>query len=124
MKCGDLIKDKRASLKLTREALAEKSGVSVMTIRRYESSEREPRLDIVEKLAVAMGCTIYDLLEDFSELDIEDQKEMFVSGDEKAKMNAMYDALDLEGRMKVGMYVNDLYRLHMYRIKDANSRQD
>ena len=124
MKCGDLIKEKRSSLKLTREALAEKSGVSAMTIRRYESSEREPRLDIVEKLAVAMGCTVYDLLEDFSELDIEDQKEMFVSGDEKAKMNAMYDALDLEGRMKVGMYVNDLYRLHMYRIKDASSQQE
>ncbi len=124
MKCGDLIKEKRSSLKLTREALAEKSGVSVMTIRRYESSEREPRLDIVEKLAAAMGCTVYDLLEDFSELDLEDQKEIILGGDEKAKMNAMYDALDLEGRLKVGTYVNDLYRLHMYRIKDADRQRD
>jgi transcriptional regulator with XRE-family HTH domain len=49
---------------MTREALSDKSGVSIMTIRRYESLERVPRFDVLEKLATAMDCTVFDFTEE------------------------------------------------------------
>ena len=64
LKCGEGIKLRRVALGMTREMLSAKSGVSIMTIRRYEGLEREPRFDILEKLATAMDCTVFDLTED------------------------------------------------------------
>ena len=124
MKCGELIRAKRASLKMTRESLSEKSGVSVMTIRRYESSEREPRLDIIEKLAGALGCTINDLVEDLDELSLEDQTDAIIFGGQKATMNEMYDLLDYETKKKVDTYVADMLALHLLKEEhEARTRQ-
>ena len=67
MKCGEGIKARRLRAGLTRVALAEKSGVSAMTIRRYETLEREPRFDALEKLATALGCAVFDFTGDREE---------------------------------------------------------
>ena len=69
LKCGEGIKARRVALGMTREMLSTKSGVSIMTIRRYEGLEREPRFDILEKLATAMDCTVSDLI--YNETDTE-----------------------------------------------------
>lgn len=63
-KCGEGIKARRVTLGMTREALSDKSGVSIMTIRRYEGLERSPRFDVLEKLATAMDCTVFDFTEE------------------------------------------------------------
>jgi len=47
---GKMLRSLRKEKKLTQAELANLTGVSVMTIRRYESMDRIPRIDIVIKL--------------------------------------------------------------------------
>jgi transcriptional regulator with XRE-family HTH domain len=44
----------RKTKRLTQQALAEKIGMSVMQIRRYEAGTSQPTLDVIKKLAVAL----------------------------------------------------------------------
>ena len=47
---------------LTQEELAEKVGVKRLTIWAYESGRRKPNQEMFERLAVALNCTVADLL--------------------------------------------------------------
>ena len=47
----------------TQEKLAEKSGLSKMSIRRYETGERQPKVEQLFKIANALEVPIVDLLE-------------------------------------------------------------
>ena len=47
---------------LTQGELAEKVGVKRLTIWAYESGRRKPNQEMLERLAVALNCTIDDLL--------------------------------------------------------------
>ena len=47
---------------LTQEELAERIGVSIMTLRRWEWGERTPRMDEIEKLVEAIDVTVDELL--------------------------------------------------------------
>lgn len=46
---------------MTQEDLASKTNLSVMSIRRYESGDRTPTLDAVERIASALQCELSDL---------------------------------------------------------------
>ena len=55
----------RRRRKMTQEALAEKSGVSVNTIRAYERGSKDigkAQIDILDKLAKALRCDIKELI--------------------------------------------------------------
>jgi len=52
----------RKIAKLTQLQLAEKLGLSVMTIRRYESGNREPKFDMLEKIASVLNQPVEALL--------------------------------------------------------------
>jgi transcriptional regulator with XRE-family HTH domain len=47
--------------KFTQQALAEKVGMHISQIRRYESGQSQPTLDVIRKLAVALSVSA-DLL--------------------------------------------------------------
>lgn len=47
---------------LTQGELAEKVGVKRLTIWAYESGRRKPNQEMLERLAVALNCTVADLL--------------------------------------------------------------
>ena len=49
---------------LNQEELAERTGVSIMTVRRWEWGERSPRVEDVKALAKALGVSETDLLHD------------------------------------------------------------
>ena len=57
------LNQRREQMGLTQQQLARKTGVSRVSISRYESGQREPTLTIAAKLAAALGCTIEDLVE-------------------------------------------------------------
>ena len=59
---GENIKKYRKNSNLTQKQLAEKIGVTVVTIQNYENSRREPNLIALNKIATALGVTINDLL--------------------------------------------------------------
>lgn len=57
-----IIKERREALHLSQEDLAAKANVSRVSIARYEAGERIPNVDIAARIAVALGCTVDDLI--------------------------------------------------------------
>ena len=60
---SDNIKTLRKKLGWSQEFLAEKTGVSAPYITQIEAGKRTPSLDIVEKLAIALGVEYKNLFE-------------------------------------------------------------
>lgn len=58
MSIAEYIKKKRTENKLSQIELAEKVGVSPMTIRRWEWGQRLPRADELSRLAAALNTTV------------------------------------------------------------------
>ena len=56
------LKKRRKALGLNQTQLAKKAGVSQNTISGYETGERFPNRNILERLAKALVCEVRDLL--------------------------------------------------------------
>ena len=54
---------RRQVMNLTREELAEKSGVSKYVIAEYELGRRRAKTDVMAKLAAVLNCTVDELIE-------------------------------------------------------------
>jgi transcriptional regulator with XRE-family HTH domain len=53
------IKDRRESLKVTQETLAELSGVGLRTLKQFESGKGNPTLSTLTKICNVLGIEIY-----------------------------------------------------------------
>jgi transcriptional regulator with XRE-family HTH domain len=58
---GENIKELRKNRNLTQTDLAEKIGVTYITIQNYENDRRQPSIETLNKIANALGVTIADL---------------------------------------------------------------
>ena len=76
MNTGEKIKYARSLCGLTQKELSKQSGISEVTIRKYESNERTPTKEKLLKLAQVMDIHVNDLLDDallkqdYSESDV------------------------------------------------------
>lgn len=61
---GDNIKKYRKINNLTQKQLAEKIGVTVVTIQNYENTRREPNSETLKKIAEALGVSVATLWQD------------------------------------------------------------
>lgn len=57
-----MLREMRIKKKMTLEELSKASGVSRVSINRYELGERTPNVYIAKRLADALDCTIEDLI--------------------------------------------------------------
>lgn len=57
------VERRRRELKLTQAQLADKAGVTQGAISMIELGKRVPSLDVIIKIASALGCTVNDLLD-------------------------------------------------------------
>ena len=64
MQLGSYIKSRRKNIGLTQVELAEKVGLTPLTIRRYESGEREPVVSDWEKICDGLGMKLDDYREE------------------------------------------------------------
>ena len=62
MTLGPKIKKLRKIKKMTQKELADIIGVKTITVRKYESGEREPNIKILQKIAGALEIDIWSLL--------------------------------------------------------------
>lgn len=62
-----MLRELRIKQKMTLEELARRSGISRVSINRYELGERCPNLQIAKRLADALGCTLDDLVNERKE---------------------------------------------------------
>lgn len=61
---GDKIREYRKLAGLTQQELAKKSGISMMSIRRYETGERQPDAETISKIAKALAADIFAFIPD------------------------------------------------------------
>jgi transcriptional regulator with XRE-family HTH domain len=89
----DKFKQKRLSFKLTQEGLASRSGVSLGSLKRFESSG-QISLESLLNLALVLEC-----LNDFS-LIANEKKDTFSSIDDLIKSNKKHPVLSKRGKIK------------------------
>lgn len=58
---ADRIREWRCALEVSRETIAERSGLSVSTIRRIEAGTSDPKVSTLWALAKAMETEVYEL---------------------------------------------------------------
>lgn len=58
MKYGDLIKERRAVLRLTQQDLSDYTGLSLRIIKSVESEKGNPSLKTMEKIAEVLGLEL------------------------------------------------------------------
>ena len=61
---GDVLREERG---LTQQALADQVGLAVPQIRRYEGGTSQPTLDVIRRLAIALGTSADSLVFDETE---------------------------------------------------------
>ena len=61
-KYGHIIRSTRKVHNFTQEELAQKAGIAVNSLRRYESDLRCPSIDVLEKIASALGLELSEFL--------------------------------------------------------------
>ena len=73
----DRIKECRELMKLSKTQLAEKTGLTISAISQFESGERDPNLESLNKLADALGVSVDYLIGREEELSDKNMKAMF-----------------------------------------------
>ncbi len=61
-----IIKERRESLEVTQEILAELSGVGLRTLKQFESGKGNPTLNTLQKLADVLGLELSLRVKDIS----------------------------------------------------------
>lgn len=78
------IKEFRKKKGLSMDSLASLIGVSRQSIYYFEASLREPSIDTLIKIAVALDCTVDDII-DFQSIQKQVHQELFNKIDSKEK---------------------------------------
>jgi transcriptional regulator with XRE-family HTH domain len=63
---GEKIQKLRKEKGLTQAELAKKSGLSEISIRKYENNDRKPKLETIRKIAIALDVYMNELIENWS----------------------------------------------------------
>jgi transcriptional regulator with XRE-family HTH domain len=64
MSYGKELARRRTDCGISQEKLAQRTGISAMSILRYEQGRRTPTIDLAERIAKVLGCKLKDMLED------------------------------------------------------------
>ncbi len=114
MSLGSKIKKLRKIKKMTQSELADIIGVKTITIRKYESDEREPKFEIIEKLADALNVDVFSLLA--ANMDLyEDSHGNLISYDPTSINSPNIEDLDEEQLQ----FLNDFGYMENYKLKQG-----
>lgn len=134
---GERIREKRKECELTQQQLADKLNISLMTIRRFETDVRQPKLEMIDKIALALdvdpwylafgddppknySTTITTEFTDYRNalfnglLNGNDEKNKIIEGVKEYLNNLRtdtinkYDSLNVKGQEKANSYITGL----------------
>ena len=122
---NERLKKCRKEKGLTQTKIAEKAGMGVATIIRYEKGERVPNLDVINQIAEALELPIDELLynvplppsEEIQQA-LKKYSQYIISG--KNQLNESFDKLNNKGKQKAVEYVTDLSEQEKYTKPDKN----
>lgn len=120
---GDKIKYYRKKRGYTQETLAKMTGFSKMSIRRYETGERQPRYGAVQEIANALDCPIKMLIEDLNSFPREERAQYLIYGGQLERTYDKLMQLTVEARRKVYEYVDDMWQIPKYRIDKSDPNE-
>lgn len=111
---GNKIKQFRKEKGLTQKELAAKLGVAEITIRKYESGDREPKLDQLEKIASALDIEFLDLM------DIR-QQNLFYLNEAQIYLNKVLSSENHPATPLVGVLLSII--THISQVAPVNSTE-
>jgi len=103
----------RKARALTQQALADKVGVHVLQIRRYEAGNSQPTLDVIRRLALALSVSADELVFERAERDpAEDLRLQFEAAsafdeEEKKVLKALLEGLILKHQARRWMQTTE-----------------
>ena len=104
MTTGERIKAARKKAGMTQKEIAEKAGTATGTIQQYELGKRQPRLAQLQRIAAALGVPVQELIADWSAVDKEELKRVFIHGgglEPPARIAVALERLNATGAGKV-----------------------
>lgn len=130
MNIGQKIKEVRKQKSLTQKELGKRAGISQQQIAQYENGKLKPKIETIDKIAVALGVDASDLLgyqtivrnnhvysgtpyavEIFNKIaDIADEKTDLL----KQTINSSINLLNQKGQVMVAKYAEDLTKIPEY----------
>ena len=105
MTTGQCIKAARKKAGLTQKALGEKLGIAYQTVAQWENDLRNPKIDTIRRIAVALNIDPYSLM-DFDMATDEISKQSEDEWKYKEKISQNLDKLTTEG-LKILLDVMD-----------------
>lgn len=103
MSVSENIKKIRKEKALTQKALGELCGINEANIRKYESGRANPKIETIRKFANALGVSMSDLIDDWSQFSPEElQNDWNISeaNSKTSKMCNLFDSLNEAGQDK------------------------
>lgn len=120
MNTGQAIKEARIRKKMTQAQLAQSLGLATITIRQYENGTREPKLEILRKIASVLDISVYSLVsfEEASLLLEEGVKEKFLAygktWEQFDRIQEAFSKLNQRGAERAADAVEDIAKIPEY----------
>lgn len=77
MSIGEKLKKRRKRQNLTQKQLADKVGISLMSIQRYERDQRQPTVEILEKICDALDTSVINFMGLFEKDRPQSERDLF-----------------------------------------------
>ena len=109
MTIGERIKEKRKAAGFTQRELAERAGTATGTIQQYELGKRQPRLEQLRRIAIALNTGVSELVEPgyWDTLTPKDEEDMFGPSGQQRVVTALKQ-MTQAGVEKVADYAEDI----------------
>ena len=123
---GDRIREQRKYKGLSQEQLAKKIGISVMSVRRYESSDRKTTEKVLTAISSALDIDVNWLINGYT-LDERRQAMVDYAKNRRVEVQAEKQILDglqllnAEGKKKIADYIDDLIKSGKYQIQRSKA---
>lgn len=129
---GSKIREIRKDKGLSQIEVAQAAHIAINTLRLYESNKRQPRLDLLGKIALALNTTVFELVgSDWRQIDMSgafDFDDGHKSRDDghKSRLNAAFNSLNNKGKAVAVERVEELTKIPDYKraVTPAESTQE
>lgn len=117
MEIGQRIREERKKKRLTQADVAQKAKIAVNSLRLYEAGKRQPHLEQIRRIALAIGVAVSDLVDsDFwATLPETEMQTVFATNPYKELLNGLFDQLNDEGQSKAVERVEELTEIPKYK---------
>ena len=117
MTTGQLIKAARKKAGMTQKELGQRIGTTYQTLAQWENDLRNPKFETLQRIAAALGVPVQELIADWSAVDKEEFKRVFIHGEglePPARIAVALERLNATGAGKVADYAEDLTHVPRY----------